>query len=219
MATVTGATASKVQAIEDDEVSSGAVNAAGHMILTKKGGGTIDAGRVIAPAGSIIMFAGTSPPSGWLMCNGQEISRSGFPDLWALLGTRYGSGNGSTTFNLPNLEAKFPRMEAAALGSSGGAATHTHASTSHDHAIGGGSTPAYAAVECDNVANTIHYLKIGTPSWSENITDTITSHQGASTSRVYGAAVDGVTSTRTPGATGSGSGLPPYVNLNFIIKS
>lgn len=54
------------------------------------------------PAGSIIPFAGTNIPDGYLLCDGSAISRTTYADLFAAIGTVYGSGDGSTTFNLPN---------------------------------------------------------------------------------------------------------------------
>lgn len=54
------------------------------------------------PVGLIAPYAGTTAPSGWLMCNGQAVSRTTYSSLFAIVGTAYGAGNGSTTFNLPN---------------------------------------------------------------------------------------------------------------------
>lgn len=54
------------------------------------------------PVGVIQMYAGTSAPSGWLLCDGSAVSRSTHSSLFTLIGTSYGSGDGSTTFNLPN---------------------------------------------------------------------------------------------------------------------
>ncbi len=54
------------------------------------------------PAGAITPFAGSASPSGWLLCNGAAVSRSAYADLFLAIGTTYGSGDGSTTFNLPN---------------------------------------------------------------------------------------------------------------------
>lgn len=59
------------------------------------------------PTGSIIAFAGNTLPDGYLPCNGGAISRTTYADLFAVIGTTYGSGDGSTTFNLPNLTDKF----------------------------------------------------------------------------------------------------------------
>lgn len=54
------------------------------------------------PVGVIQTYAGTSAPSGWLLCDGSAVSRSTYSALFTLIGTSYGVGNGSTTFNLPN---------------------------------------------------------------------------------------------------------------------
>lgn len=61
----------------------------------------------IFPTGAIIPFAGNDIPSGYLPCNGSAISRTTYADLFTVIGTTYGSGDGSTTFNLPNLIDKF----------------------------------------------------------------------------------------------------------------
>lgn len=59
------------------------------------------------PVGTVIAFAANSAPSGYLLCNGSAVSRTTYADLYAKIGTTYGSGDGSTTFNLPNLTDKF----------------------------------------------------------------------------------------------------------------
>ena len=59
------------------------------------------------PIGSYIQFAGSQAPAGFLVCNGGEISRTTYSKLFAVIGTTYGSGDGSTTFNLPNLTDRF----------------------------------------------------------------------------------------------------------------
>lgn len=59
------------------------------------------------PTGTIIAFSGNTLPDGYLPCNGGAISRTTYADLFAVIGTTYGSGNGSTTFNLPNLTDRF----------------------------------------------------------------------------------------------------------------
>lgn len=60
------------------------------------------------PAGSIILYGGTSVPTGWLICDGSAVSRTTYSSLFTAIGTTYGAGNGSTTFNLPNLKGKVP---------------------------------------------------------------------------------------------------------------
>lgn len=61
------------------------------------------------PAGAIISFMMDGPPEGWLECNGEAISRSEYSDLFAIIGTSHGNGDGSTTFNLPDLRGEFLR--------------------------------------------------------------------------------------------------------------
>lgn len=59
------------------------------------------------PAGAVLPFAGNTVPKGWLLCNGQAVSRTDYDELFEVIGTTYGTGDGSTTFNLPNLVDKF----------------------------------------------------------------------------------------------------------------
>ena len=59
----------------------------------------------VLPIGTIIPYAGTVLPVGFLTCDGTAVSRTGYAGLFAITGTRYGSGNGTTTFNLPNVTA------------------------------------------------------------------------------------------------------------------
>jgi microcystin-dependent protein len=57
--------------------------------------------------GEVMMYTNITPPSGWLICDGSAISRTTYADLFAVCGVTYGLGNGSTTFNIPNLTGKF----------------------------------------------------------------------------------------------------------------
>lgn len=61
------------------------------------------------PAGIVGQFAMASAPNGWLKANGQAVSRTTYASLFAAIGTTYGAGNGTTTFNLPDLRAEFVR--------------------------------------------------------------------------------------------------------------
>lgn len=58
------------------------------------------------PSGSLVPYAGSSAPSGFLLCYGQEVSRSTYADLFSAIGTTYGVGDGSTTFNIPDLRGR-----------------------------------------------------------------------------------------------------------------
>lgn len=61
----------------------------------------------VVPSGAVIPFAGSIAPQGYLLCDGSEVSRADYPYLFDAIGTIYGEGDGSTTFNLPNLQDKF----------------------------------------------------------------------------------------------------------------
>ena len=77
--------------------------------------------------GLIIPWSDSSIPSGFLECNGQAVSRTTYSALFAVIGTTYGSGNGSTTFNLPDLQDDnaMGKSPTKALASTGGADTVT----------------------------------------------------------------------------------------------
>jgi microcystin-dependent protein len=85
---------------------------------------------VSTPAGIITMFTGATAPPGYLICDGAAVSRTTYAALFAVIGTTYGVGNGSTTFNLPNFQSRVPvgkstETEFNTLGKTGGAKTHT----------------------------------------------------------------------------------------------
>ena len=94
------------------------------------------------PAGAIMAFAGTTAPSGWLKCEGQAISRTTYATLFAVIGTTWGAGDTTTTFNVPDLRGMFVRGTGtnATGGSSGtvGPSVGTYAADTylnHSHAV------------------------------------------------------------------------------------
>ena len=60
----------------------------------------------LMPAGTIVSYAGASVPTGWLLCNGANVSRTTYENLFNAIGTRWGAGNGSTTFTLPDSDGR-----------------------------------------------------------------------------------------------------------------
>lgn len=68
-----------------------------------------DKSGLVSPVGAITAYAGDTPPVGWLFCQGQEISRTAFSDLFGVIGTAWGQGNGSTSFRIPDLRGRFLR--------------------------------------------------------------------------------------------------------------
>lgn len=111
------------------------------------------------PIGGVVDFGGETAPAGWMLCFGQAVSRATYPELFAAIGTRFGAGNGSTTFNLPDFRGRtsagrddmggtdatrltFYGAVAKAIGGALGAATHVLTlaqAPSHNHT---GSTGA-----------------------------------------------------------------------------
>ena len=76
--------------------------------ITVDGNGTLTCGKTIVPVtGEIKWFAFNTAPAGYLVCNGAQVSRTTYAALFAKIGTTFGSGDGSTTFALPNLIDKF----------------------------------------------------------------------------------------------------------------
>jgi microcystin-dependent protein len=70
-------------------------------------GEILAAPAVPPPSGMMLAYAGASAPSGWLMCDGSAVSRTTYSALFAVVGTAYGAGDGSTTFNLPDTRGRF----------------------------------------------------------------------------------------------------------------
>ena len=85
--------------------------------------------RLLMPPGVILPYGGTAAPNGeWLLCSGQAVSRATYAALYAVVGTAYGAGDGSTTFNVPNMQGRVPVGKDtgtfATLGATGGEQTH-----------------------------------------------------------------------------------------------
>ena len=173
---------------------------------------TVLSGGGIAPTGSLTMWAGAvaSPPTGWLACNGANVSRTTYSALFAVIGTSFGAGDTSTTFTLPNLLNKFPvgAGDTYALAATGGSAnaivvSHTHTATvtdpGHTHTI-----PITSGIGGEG----------GTP-------NSLTSTNGASTfNETANSNTTSITvSNSTEGASATNANLPPYVAVGFIIKT
>lgn len=94
------------------------------------------------PIGTIQDYAGTSLTNNqWTFCDGRALSRTDYAELFAVIGTTYGAGDGTNTFNVPDMRQRFSLGLAssgnyATLGATGGAIDHTHVVKGHKHGVG-----------------------------------------------------------------------------------
>lgn len=97
--------------------------------IERDNGTTWDEVATKIPAGVTLPFAGTSIPGGWLYCNGQAVSRTTYSALFSAIGTAFGTGDGSTTFNVPDLRGRFIRGQNDSSGNDPDAAGRTASGT------------------------------------------------------------------------------------------
>ena len=127
--------------------------------------------QIAAPVGSVYTFAGATVPTGWLKCNGALLSRTTYAALFAVIGTTYGAGDGSTTFALPDLRGEFVRGADDGRGVDAGRAlgstqsdefrSHTHSYKTFGISNTDGSNIGYAQAE------TVEYPQTGATGGSE----------------------------------------------------
>jgi microcystin-dependent protein len=76
--------------------------------ITSVGGRVYDRSGPVMPVGAILAYGGEQPPAGWLACDGRAVSRSTYAPLFAAIGSQWGPGDGTATFNLPDLRGRAP---------------------------------------------------------------------------------------------------------------
>jgi microcystin-dependent protein len=143
-ATLTSAVFTGTTSIANNFPTAGAakvIDASGNTLMDAVGY------SMFAPTGVIQMYGGSTPPVGWLLCDGRStgISRTIYSGLFAVIGTTYGAGDGTTTFNLPNFVGRVPRGNTLLVSGGSDSVTmpdHTHVITQHDHGLGAGTTAA-----------------------------------------------------------------------------
>ncbi len=170
----------------------------------------------VPPPGVITAFAGSTAPTGYLICDGAAVSRTTYAALFTIIGTTYGAGNGSTTFNVPDLRSK----TIVGVGQGTGLTNRTLAST------GGAETKTLSVTEMPS-----HNHSINDPGHAHSQT-TINDDFNNSGGNAPGFSADGAGSktwtninTSTTGITinsnGSGAAfniMNPFLALNYIIK-
>jgi microcystin-dependent protein len=155
--------------------------------------------------GALLMWPTASAPSGYLNCDGTAVSRTTYAALYVVVGTTFGVGDGSTTFNLPNYTNRMPY--GTTIGATGGSAdavvvSHTHTASvtdpGHVHAMG----QIYTNTGCGSSPTVSNAACGAAPSYNSN-------------SATTGISV----ANSTTGVSGTNANLPPYLGINFIIKT
>lgn len=194
------------------------------------------------PVGLGFVWFTDTPPSGYLICDGSSVLRATYPALFAIIGTLYGSVDG-THFNLPDLRQRFPLGKAASgtgntVATSGGAIDHTHTSASHTHTVASHTHTGPSHTHTISADGTHNHLggvntgpsTIGAVNFGADFTvgkgdhghgiasDGSHSHTGAT-----GASGTGVTggTALTSDATAPGAGStnnPPFLVINYVVK-
>ena len=135
----------------------------------------------VVPTGTIQLFGGLSVPTGYLFCDGTAISRTTYSDLFSVIATNYGSGDGSSTFTLPNLQAKFPlgRSGAYAIGSTGGAFAQTPSGTNSAPNFTGSSLTPSGSISVSGTVGGTAITQAQLPNVNLNTTKMFKTEQGA----------------------------------------
>lgn len=191
----------------------------------------------IVPVGAVSMYAGATAPTGYLLCQGQLVNKSTYPDLWDLIeaaGNPFGAAT-STQFRLPDLRSRFPvglgtASWSNALGESGGSADAVLVSHGHDHSIsasqGDHSHPVGGETINSNDAVGKFYTRRGTPGTNFDWADPgegsrvrWDAYQYPPTSDASAGAITISGGITAAGESATNNNLPPYVTMNFIIKA
>jgi len=181
---------------------------------TASTGATGPAGISSAPSGSILIFAGTTAPTGWLLCDGSAVTRTRYSVLFGVIGTTFGAGDTTTTFNVPDLRQKTVvgvgtnTTNNYALGGTGGEENHTltvNEIPAHTHTI---NDPGHSHALINAAAN------------DQNNDGTAGINRLSSIKSTVATTVSAVTNITINNAGGGAAhnNMQPYLALNYIIK-
>lgn len=155
------------------------------------------------PPGTIIAYAGAGAPAGYLYCDGSTVSRATYPALHAALGGAWGTGNGTTTFHLPDLRGRFLRGQNDGSGRDPDTATRTAVNT------GGSVGDAVGSVQTHQFASHAHTTTINAQ------------HSDNGDGAGYGLlnfATFALTSPQTSAAAGGSETRPLNANVRYFVK-
>lgn len=197
------------------------------------------------PAGTIELFAGTVIPSGYLLCDGAAVSRSTYATLFGVIGTKFGAGDGSSTFNLPDLGGRVPLGVSSThlLGTTGGSETvtlteaelpaHVHEVPQHGHADTiGATTPALSHTITQPVFKYNQPTKAGGHNfgggsvWTTNTTTAtatrntdvaVSAHDAANCTMGGSITNKEAFNTESTGSTSYHNNMQPFCTFNYII--
>lgn len=201
---------------------------------------TLATGSPAVPTGTVSAFAGSTAPSGWQLCYGQAISRSTYATLFSVIGTTYGVGDGSTTFNLPDLRGRITAgkdnmggtsasrltnsptggVNGNTLGNTGGSQGHTLTEAqlaTHDHTASSTAPSLSGTLELAAGPGTV-----STRIANNNGTSVSTLQRGntstATTVSISGSASAPTITVNNAGSGSSHNNVQPTIILNYIIK-
>ena len=150
------------------------------------------------PTGILLPYAGTASPDGWMLCNGQEVSRETYSNLFTVIGDSYGIGDGSTTFNLPDLRGRMPMGLDNMGGNSADRVVHSAADS-----IGGNAGEETHQLSMDELPTRNAYSGHANRGQGDS---------GGSFNYVH------QLHTSSIGNDQSHNNMPPYLSLSYIIK-
>jgi microcystin-dependent protein len=154
--------------------------------------------QAVMPTGGVMMWAANVAPTGWLLCNGAAVSRTTFAGLFAIIGSTFGNGDGATTFNVPNYTNRLP--------------------------VGAGGLYTIGTTGGSKDATLVSHTHTATGTFVTGVTRTFINVDGAVEATIANvlsnvSTTTGTATISTSGSSDTDANMPPYLTINFIIKT